>query len=683
MMHLILLQAEWIRQEWLRYLQLGPGDEVSILPLAKSSEPLESLLAHLQAAGAPSVETVAVRDQVKAAAYTAREKYIKFIADWPTRYRRGDKSFKELLAHQGWLSLWWLSRMRMKDVEGSPTFTLLFQLELLSIAFQQRRFTWLHLFSEDALFRDLVSQWGQPRDVGVTLYPQHPSSAETRFPIMVHLLSRFKFAINVGASVLLVKLLWPLMRPPSRREGEEETILFTYLGDTLLPSSSGLQDRHYADLPAYLEEHTPLRPLYASPVYGHLRSFLRQIRQVLAQRKRLILLESYLTIGDALKALLDWRVPARYLRDDLLDERFRATFEYDGLNIHGLVRREMLTSYVGPGIMDCLLLAKAFQRLARKRSPRYVVSFLEFYPHALALYAGVKRGEPSVTTVAYQHAGVTRMKLWYCSHPSEMATVESQASWGMEAMPTPDIFLCQGSLGKSVVMESGYPQDRCFLTGSPRYDQLGGHAPRAEDAAEERASLGIPAGKRVILVSTPYSLEEASYLVRMVGEACSADDDWFVLFKPHPVDSAERVSAEAARYLDPHRHVVLNDPVQRLIQLSDVVVTTYSTTADEAVALDRPVIIVQRDSGFSMATIWEIEAAPTGTDAQELQSCLETLFQRPRSFDRYREKWPELIEGTFFKLDGCAKERVTQVLMAAPAPGRPHERGGVKAAGRL
>ena len=392
--------------------------------------------------------------------------------------------------------------------------------------------------------------------------------------------------------------------------------------------------------------------------------------QVLAQREQIILLERYLTITDVLAMLFDWRVSGKYLFYDLFDKRFKATFHYDGLNIYHLIRRELRESYVGPGIINCLFLLKAFERLARKRPMKHVISFLEFYPQALAVYAGVKRGNPEITTVAYQHAAVTRMKLWYCSGLSEIAPAQSPGQWGIDTMPSPDVFLCQGSMGEKVILESGYPQDRCFLTGSPRYDHLGGDTKPIIDEINGRASLGIPQGKKVILVSTLYSPGDTSYLVRMVAEACSGTDDWFVIFKPHPNYPGENAVVEASRHFSHNNWAVLTNPVQQLIRISDVAVTTYSTTADEAIALGCPVVMVQSDASLSMSTLWEIEAAPAVGDAKELKSCLETLFQHPRSFDKYRKRWPELVEGTFYRLDGRAKERVTEVLLASPELGR-------------
>ena len=684
MMHFILLHAERLPQAWLRYLQLATGDQACVLSLASSIKPQESLLAHLQASGAPAPEIVDPEEHVKAAAREAREKYIKFVAEWPNRYRRNGKSFKELLTFQGQLSLWWLSRTRMKDVESSPTFILLFQLEMLTRVSRGRGPFRLHLISEDRAFRRLVTQWAQGQGIGTNLHPRCLRGRPgIRSSVLGHCLSRLRLVLTVAASVLLVKLVWFVTRPPSTREGTEETVFFTYLDETLQLGPSGLQDRHYVDLPAYLEEHTPLRPLYASFVHGHLAYLLRRLRQLLGRRQQLILLESYLTIGDALGMLFDWRAPARYLFYELFDRRFKASFRYDGLNIYHLIRNELLGSFVGSGIADCLFLAKAFQRMAGRRPIKHVVSFLELYPQALAVYAGVKRGRPQVTTVAYQHAAVTRMKLWYCSAPSEIVPVEQDARWGMDVMPSPDLFLCQGGLGEEVLLESGFPRERCFLTGSPRYDQLGTNPDSAREDPTGKTSLDIPEGKRVVLVPTSYSPKDTEHLVGLVAEACSGNDDWFVVFKPHPVHPMEDFLATVAQYTDFANHVVLDVPIQRLIAHSDVVVTTYSTTADEAIALGCPVVVVRRNASFSMATVWEIEAAPAVDDAQGLQRSLDILFRRPESFDRYRKHWPEFIKSTFYLLDGRAKERVTQVLMAAPAPGRPHQRGGVKAGGRL
>ena len=171
MIHLLAIHRS-PRRNWVQDLSFGATDEVSMIQLDQNGLQGEALFSRLGIEGLPPIRSIKLDDQAKRAARTAREKYIRFVGEWPERYHRDGKNFKELLTFEGQLSLWWLSRARMKDSEGSPTFNVLFQLELLTLIISERRFHYLHLVSDDPVFRDLISQWGEVHDVAVSLYPK-------------------------------------------------------------------------------------------------------------------------------------------------------------------------------------------------------------------------------------------------------------------------------------------------------------------------------------------------------------------------------------------------------------------------------------------------------------------------------------------------------------------------------
>jgi len=102
--------------------------------------------------------------------------------------------------------------------------------------------------------------------------------------------------------------------------------------------------------------------------------------------------------------------------------------------------------------------------------PKGIVTFLEDVSILKSALYGVKRGAPDTKTIAYQHANITPMKLWYSYSPEEISLEGDY----IKGMPVPDYFIFQGRMGKNIVKTSGYPESRCFMTGSPRFDGLAG-----------------------------------------------------------------------------------------------------------------------------------------------------------------------------------------------------------------
>ena len=95
---------------------------------------------------------------------------------------------------------------------------------------------------------------------------------------------------------------------------------------------------------------------------------------------------------------------------------------------------------------------------------------------------------------------------------------------------------------------------------------------------------------------------------------------------------------------------------------ADVVVTSYSTAGDEAIALGCPVVCY---AGLrpSMSSFLDIPAAPVVHDAGELLAALERMIDDPEYLEAYRSRWPDLIEGSFHRLDAQASHRMLAALL--------------------
>jgi hypothetical protein len=69
-----------------------------------------------------------------------------------------------------------------------------------------------------------------------------------------------------------------------------------------------------------------------------------------------------------------------------------------------------------------------------------------------------------------------------------------------------------------------------------------------------------------------------------------------------------------------------------------------------------------------MATFLEIPAAPVVRGIQELRSALNDMIHSSVYLHNFKEKWPQLIEGSFFRLDGQAIHRIINRLQLDVIP---------------
>lgn len=525
-----------------------------------------------------------------------KEKYLDFISSWPQRFRYKGKNFKELFTFNRDFSLWWLTEMQKKDPEISSVFENLCRLE-------------------SGLKPKKMPRGFKSSSLG-------------------HVFSRFYFLCRIFIKMTIFRLFF-------RKEiiSDEKVVLFASLYlQTLKDRNGKLRDRYYLDLPDALTKDCGFTVRYVSFYYGSVIRLLGEIPQ--AKKNRIIFCENYLRFSDLFRAW-DIKTIARFIFLKK-KEGFQDSFNFNGHDISASFKSELSGSLIGRGCAEWVLLSIAMERIARKYQPKGIISFLEMYPYSRALYYGVKKGYPAIKTFAYQHANISPLKLWYTYRPDELSFENSF----INGMPIPDYFLFSGKMGKQILMDSGYPEERCFLAGSLRSD-------RFFYLRKEQVMTPLSKEGKNILVATTYSKPDTERLIGIINEAAKKRSDDLFIIKAHPQFPVNKILAHNG----PKNIVLSYDDTYQLVQRVDCLLTSYSTVADEAIALSCPVICIDTGALIDMSSFFTIAAAPVVTTALALDSWLEKLFYHPEEFRRFKEKWPVLIEASFYKLDGRAKER--------------------------
>ena len=423
-----------------------------------------------------------------------------------------------------------------------------------------------------------------------------------------------------------------------------------------------LVDRVYRDV-VDVAEHGEPSPVILCWFKGKGLRRLYSDRRVLRSHQRILLLNTYLALEDIWLAVSNLGFFLRYLLMDRFDEDFRRSFEYDGLNIHQLIRPEFRRQFLSDELPYHMMVARAVERAVRTQGVERLVSFLELYPLSRAAYYGAKRGNPLVTTVAYQHANITKMRLWYTYRPEEVLSRGRDGAY-VDTMPIPDRYLFQGPIGMEIIKASGYPAERCRLTGSPRYDDLGRRVQAGLTSGSIRADMFRASDgrdRKRVLITPSLSATDAQELIEVTLRSCRHRNDCSVIVKLHPdchVDDEVKLLGE--KYGFPN--MIDGGDTHDLIEEADLVVTNYSTIGDEAIALGCPVVCY---TGLRpcIATYLDLPAAPVVHDAEEMGQAIERMLYDEDYRRSYWLRRDDLIEGSFYRLDGRAKYRMVEALM--------------------
>ena len=600
-------------------------------------------------------EVVKAGDLIDDASQIARLKFSQFMAEWPDRIQAGGKSFKRMFVHKSELSLWWLGSAAVKETEVYRSFDYLCHLEIVESLLQQQRFTGCILVGADRTFSSLIE--GICQREGMGFEPLMITRGNRPQPSYLAAVAK-RLGLAARTSIQLV--LFKTLLKKYRDTGNQAITGFLSLYPGPLEIRDGhLYDRMYRGVIKAVAEDGVNRPLVLAWYQGRgPTSLMAMVRRGRSNEpdEGVLLLNRYLRGSDIWMTLANLWNLARFARIDRYDKSYRNSFSYHGIDVHDLLAPEIRAQFLGNEIPYHLLVAQAVERAAKDIPVSQLVCFLEMYPFARAVYFGVKRAHQETTTIAYQHANITKMRLWYTFQPDEVLP-RGDANSFIDNMPVPDQYLFQGSMGMDIIKSSGYPPERCHLIGSPRYDDLG-----------QRTRGGISGDSRdhdsqlkKIILSPSLAEPDALELLQVVVSACAGQDDWQIAVKLHPECPIEDNVQRLILVHGPEKIVLARDAVHDLIEGSDVVVTNYSTTGDEAIALGKPVICY---SGLRpcMASFLDIPAAPIVHNVQEMARALQGMLYEEDYRLVYLQRRDELIEGSFYKLDGKATDRVVAAL---------------------
>lgn len=391
------------------------------------------------------------------------------------------------------------------------------------------------------------------------------------------LLRRYAGALFHVASQWVFSRLF-LSRPP-RPPAEPIVLVDTFFyAETV--ADGEIRDRHYPGMMDRLDAEERGRVFFA-PTYYRIRNYLHFYRQLRPVRGSLILKEDVLGPGDYLFALLH---PFR-LRWP------RGSIDFLGMDIGPLVREALFESCAGSGAIEGLLRYRFARRLREKGYRlRRVVEWFENQEIDHGACAGWRRFFPETPVIGYQ--GFFASRHYHCMFPM---TREAN----LALLPN-----------RVAVMGPGLVEAaREFC---PELQVETAPAFRFEAAWRERVAEPAP-DWFTVLVSLPILAEECRSILAMIWQSADSGQPGRPRrfhIKPHPAWNRDDQAAVLGEL--PAGSTVVYEDFATLLDRSDALVSTASSTCVHAVARGVPVAVLGRAGAllqnpipaFADRTLW-------------------------------------------------------------------------------
>ena len=216
-----------------------------------------------------------------------------------------------------------------------------------------------------------------------------------------------------------------------------------------------------------------------------------------------------------------------------------------------------------------------------------------------------------------------------------------------------------------LVARGGYGRESLVLTGSPKFDALLAAAARWDRTAL-RQRLGLQEGERLVVLASRFRGIRSTYqavgsafpaLVRAVAALPAAR----LLVKPHPAEPAapyetvlRELGASRARALP------ASSDLLELLCACDLLVTVESLSAVEALALGRPVLVLNMPT--NLAELVEAGAALGVPEGQDPAPALAAALFDEAVREGLRAARDAYVAAVAGGLDGQATARIVELL---------------------
>lgn len=231
--------------------------------------------------------------------------------------------------------------------------------------------------------------------------------------------------------------------------------------------------------------------------------------------------------------------------------------------------------------------------------------------------------------------------------------------------PIPDKTAVYGNYYKELLTKAIiYPENSVVVTGHPRYDILA-DADKIYSKEKFLKRYNINPNHKIVLWTTgcpDISDEENVNNFKAVFETMQNLKNVTLIIKQHPGEG-ERYRKMIEEYLYNYKISAVvapkNSDTYEQIFICDLMITKTSTTAIEAVALNKPVIILNLSGNHDIIDYIKEGVALGVYKEEDLKQAIEKLLKDDTDLAMNRKSY---IEKHLYKIDGKATERVADLI---------------------
>jgi hypothetical protein len=290
----------------------------------------------------------------------------------------------------------------------------------------------------------------------------------------------------------------------------------------------------------------------------------------------------------------------------------------------------------------------AYIKFFGETSFKGILSIDEYSPNNKIILDAAKNN--GIRTMAYQHGNIFDLHVGY-----------NYSTKDQSINPIPDTTVTWGKRWHNQLMKKGrYPANRLQIAGQLRTDII--PALRAMNEPKINALNTLPVQKKLVMyASQPQRDSDSRYrAAKDMITAAKAIDDLHLIIKLHPrEDDSELYTKLADKYHLTRYTICKDEELYLLLQVSDIVVTCFSTVGIEAIFFNKPLIILDHLKQ-DVLSLHKDGIAIQATSAKELIETINGILRGKLVISEADYQHYQMEMG--FKIDGKASDRLWEII---------------------
>ena len=277
----------------------------------------------------------------------------------------------------------------------------------------------------------------------------------------------------------------------------------------------------------------------------------------------------------------------REYQKTIQNKSFKKLFRYKGINFWEIIKYDFQSLSNYTLLPTYIQLIEGLTDFLKNNKPKAVFLPYEVGPLALAIIIACKRN--NILTIGLQHG-----MIW--GDNPDYGHKNFRSTNNLYGMPLPDYFFVFGDFAKrTLIQNNNYPEEKLVVFGNAAFfntfDIL-----YETNKTVLKEKYNIPENKKIILLTTSkdqrYYLQHAQQnydeqLLEKLLDKYAKNPSYHIILKPHPGNEYTGFYEELIKKYDAKNFQIIQGDIIELLCLSDVVVSAFSTTLIDSVAIGK------------------------------------------------------------------------------------------------